>query len=423
VVRRNKHITVFEHQSIKVNDVFNGYKFDVEKLKSLQAFYGQKGVPYFSLINNGVCFNENVGVLQVGDLTIEVLPKADNVGGNHDDKKHWRDLLIDMLLSVGIFDIHAPSTSSLKVKPNSILDLYFGLFVKEVEYLIRNGLIKKYRTTEGNVTALKGSLQFGKHIQENLVHQERFYVKYTTYDAIHKIHSILYQTICLLQKVNTNVDLHSRIGALSLHFPEMPELKVRESSFNFDFNNRKLRDYRKAIEIAKLLLLQYHPDLRTGRNNVLALMFDMNLLWEQFVYRSLSKHGEVGTKIATQVTKSFWRPEVGYRSKIRPDIVVTKDSVGCFVLDTKWKNLNGYNPSLQDLRQMFVYHEYYGAKKVALVYPGTSTNRVNGSYLHPVSGKDVDKKCSVISLNVESKVKDWQISISQEFEKWFKDEV
>lgn len=173
----------------------------------------------------------------------------------------------------------------------------------------------------------------------------------------------------------------------------------------------------------KLLLLHYHPDLQTGRNNVLALMFDMNLLWEQFVYRSIKKISGAGTKVASQVTKSFWKPEVGYRSKIRPDIVVNKDSIGCFVLDAKWKNLNGYNPSLLDLRQMFVYHEYYGAKKVALVYPGRTTQKISGSYLHPVLGTDLDKKCSVITLSVEGSVKAWQISISKEIEKWFKGEV
>lgn len=416
MTQNRKYIKVFEYQSVKLDQEIDGITFEKKELEAFETYYGTNGVPYFSLINKGIRFNEYVGVIQIGDTVIEVLPKADNADT---DKNRWHDILIQMLLAVGVFDIHVPSSSSLKLKSNSILDLYFELFIKEIEYLLHNGLVKQYRKREGNVTALKGSLQFGKHIQQNLTHQERFYVRHTTYDVEHKLHFILYKTIRLLKQINTNVGLHSRIGALLLHFPEMPEMKVTESTFEKLVLNRKTQSYKKAIDIAKLLLLQYHPDVSKGRNNVLALMFDMNKLWEQFVYVSLRKHKDAETSITAQTSKFFWRPERGYRSKIRPDIVVNKDKDdGCVVLDTKWKNLNGYNPSPDDLRQMFVYHEYYGARRVALVYPGTEFSISRGTYLDPKTSKEIDKECSIISLSVESKIKDWQKNIYSEFERW-----
>ena len=111
--------------------------------------------------------------MQVGKLTIEVLPKADK----DDNTTKWQNILIGMLRAIGMFKVYAPSSSSLKIKNNSILDLYFELFVKEIEYLINKGLIKKYRKTESNQFALKGSIKFAKHLQKNLVHQERFYIR------------------------------------------------------------------------------------------------------------------------------------------------------------------------------------------------------------------------------------------------------
>jgi 5-methylcytosine-specific restriction enzyme subunit McrC len=398
---KNNLITVFEHDSLTIGEK----NFTSSQFEALKKFYGSGGKdkPYFLLINNGVKFNEYVGVIQIGDTLIEVLPKADK---NNGDDSHWRDILIGMMSAVNMFDIHAPSSSQLKIKPNSILDLYFGLFIQEVEYLLHTGLVKQYRNKESNLTALKGRLLFNKHIQQNLLHKERFYVSYTTYDVEHTMHFIIYKTIKLLNQINTSADLKSKVGSLLLYFPEMPDIKVSEVLFNKITFNRKTLPYERAISIAKLILLQYHPDISSGLNNVLALMFDMNLLWEKFVYHSLMRNLESGWTVTKQSSKNFWRPaDSRTSSKIRPDIVIqAKDNDVCVVLDTKWKNLNGNNPSPDDLRQMYVYHHYYDAKKVALVYPGVSASYIPGNYHRSVDGQNGhldDKECGVLTLAVK----------------------
>ncbi len=413
------HITVFEHESIKLNQVINDCLFDEYKLAALEKYYGDKGVPYYSLINKGVRFNEYVGVIQVGDLLIEVLPKADKNTHSKNEETKWRKILIDMMRAVGSFDIRVTSNSHLKIKPNTILDLYIEMFINEVEYLLHTGLVKKYRKTEGNVGALKGNLLFSKHIQQNLTHRERFFVQHTTFDCEHQLHFILYTAIRFINQINTNISLQSRIGALLLFFPEMNTVKVSEATFSKLVFNRKTEVYRKAIEIAKLLLLQYHPDVSRGRNNVLALMFDMNLLWEQFVYVSLRKFSSKFS-ITAQTTKHFWQPENGFSSKMRPDIVINKDLDNCIVLDTKWKNLNGYNPSPDDLRQMYVYHEYFNAKKVALVYPAVENeNLIKGNYYYiDNKGLDTKKECSILPIFVNNNVKECQRKICENFENW-----
>lgn len=409
MLRKTKeNIIVFEHEILRFDR--GEKKITKDQFEALELYYGN-GLPFYSLVYNGVQFNEHVGVIQVGNTLIEVLPKADKTPHSLTEDQRWRDLLIGMLRAVGSFDIKSTSSSNLKIKPNTILDLYFELFIKEVEYLLHNGLVKKYRKKEGNVTALKGSLQFSKHIQHNLIHQERFYVRHSTYDVEHTLHFILYKAIKLLKLINTNNDLHSRIGVLLLHFPEMPDIKVSDATFEKLVYNRKDQHYEKAIEIAKLLLLKYHPDVSKGRNHVLALMFDMNMLWEQFIFASLKKNKTDFNKVKAQTSKFFWKPENGRRTSMKPDIYIETDK-GNIVLDTKWKNLNGYNPSPDDLRQMYVYHEYFDAKKVALVYPGNPENSKTGTYLKK-DGEHDDKICSVVLINVEDDIKKWQIEIKK----------
>lgn len=403
-------ITVFEHESLKVGDGM----ITPKQLERLQGYYGEKGVPYYSLIHKGIKFNSFVGVLQVGPTTIEVLPKADGIDG----KDEWRKALIGMMRSVGLFNLHAPSSSSLHLKANSILDLYFELFIREVEYLLHSGLVKKYRKVEGNKDVLKGRLMFGKHITRNAVHKERFYVCHTTYDNQHRLQAILYKTIRLLKQINTNPLLSNRIGVLLLDFPEMPDMKVTETLFPKISYNRKTEKYRNAVEIARLLLLNYHPDIRTGQNDVLALMFDMNILWEKFVYTSLKKHIPAGTEISAQKKKYFWKPESGNRSFMRPDIIIGEEGNGRVILDTKWKNLDGKSPSQDDLRQMYVYMQYYHAARVALVYPGVKNTPVSGKYYDVKKAVPGKEECCLIPLVVEEDISKWQREIHKTVKGW-----
>lgn len=408
------HITVFEHETLRSD---RGEKrLSQKQLGVLQTFYGEDGVPYYSLVHHGVKFNEYVGVIQIGKTIIEVLPKADKSG----DENTWRNVLISMLRAVGVIDIHAPSSSDLQLRANSVLDLYFELFVKELEYLLHRGLVKKYRKTEGNLSILKGTIHFAKHINQNIIHQERFYVKHYTYDKQHDIHAILYKTLKLLKNIHTHTELNSRIGTLLLDFPELYDVKVTKTLFERISLDRKTEPYRKALEISRLLLLNYHPDVRKGDDNVLALMFDMNALWEQFVYVSIRKFKDKETTIAAQSIKNFWKPNTGHRSRIRPDIVLNKGTEKCVVLDTKWKNLNGHNPVHEDLRQMFVYMKYFGARKVALVYPGIDCSYRTGKYYEYDTynpNELSENECGVISIGVDVNVKRWQMMISESINK------
>ena len=114
-MKSKTHITVFEHQTLKLNQ-----DIDQNTLIALQNFHGEKGVPYYTLINKGIKFCEYVGVIQVGNIFIEILPKADKKPSTKEDEYLWRNMLLGMLKTISIFNIHAPSSTSLKLKSNNI---------------------------------------------------------------------------------------------------------------------------------------------------------------------------------------------------------------------------------------------------------------------------------------------------------------
>lgn len=405
-------ITVFEHQKLLIGDDM----FTEQHHKRLSDFYGTAGVPFYSLIHKGVKFNQNVGVLQLGDLTIEILPKVEK---NEQKKDIWRKLLIDMIWRVGSFKAHTPTTSNLSIKPNAILDVYIAMYIQEIKRLIHQGLVKKYRRQEGNTLALKGGIVFGKHVQQNLVHQERFYTRHSMYDVNHELHKVLYKALQLVKRINTNVALESEINQLLFNFPEQLDLKITVGTFDRIVLNRKTVDYETALSIAKLLLLNYHPDIKGGNNEVLALLFDMNVLWERFVFVTLHKYLKKTHKVREQVKKGFWQSQTGdYKSvNMYADIVITnkKDSSQVFVLDTKWKNLEGLpNASVEDLRQMYVYHHFYEANKVALVYPSQDLKVQEGTYLRRREGD----LCYIIHLGVGDSIHNFEERVCDVVNKW-----
>jgi 5-methylcytosine-specific restriction enzyme subunit McrC len=395
-------ITVYEYDCL-----YRGHeerKLRPHILEALQVFYSSSEREYYKLIHNGIKFNSYVGVLQVGDTVIEVLPKADR--GADGTEIEWRKLLIAMLRFTSDVAPDAPSSADLTLQPNSILEHYFEMYLRELEYLIRMGLVKRYRQVEENASALKGSLVFSQHIQQNLVHQERFFVRHDTYDTQHLLHQILYKALRLLKQINTLPKLHQRIGAMLLQFPEMEPVKVTAATFERLRLDRKTAHYAQALDIAKLLLLNFHPDLLQGSNHLLALMFDMNQLWERFVTRVLQE-GLPSFQVSDQTSSPFWNADKF--SYLRPDILVWDrgGEVVKLVLDAKWKTLDGGNPSPEDLRQVFAYLYHFDCSMGGLLYPGREHPRGDDFLVYRNLTK-TGKHCSMVPIGAGFDLEDFK---------------
>jgi 5-methylcytosine-specific restriction enzyme subunit McrC len=194
----------------------------------------------------------------------------------------------------------------------------------------------------------------------------------------------------------------------------MPDLAVNAATFSKLAWNRKTEPYRRVMKIAEMLLLNFHPDVSRGQNHVLALMFDMNLLWEKFVVACLRKNLK-DCRVLAQTSMPFWASTEGkVKTDMRPDILIEITDEWKIVLDTKWKNLGDQKPSPEDLRQMFAYQVFFDAKKTALVYPGKKQNAANGKFQKP----GFDKNCSLLAVPVEGETQNWQSEISTVLNTW-----
>jgi len=371
----NKTIQVFEYEFLHVGQ----YGFDDQHMAALAKYNDTYEGKFFTLHYQAVRFQQFVGVIQVGELTIEILPKIGRENDNGGNKDIWQGVLIDMLNECHWMKIHAHEKASLQLKHNNILDAYLELFIKECESIIHQGLVKKYRQEEGNVNALKGKLLFSKNIQQNLVHQERFYTRHQVYDRNNIFNQLLLKALKLIPVISQNPLLKDRVYSLLLDFPELDDIIVNEHTFEKLVFDRKTSAYKEAIEIAAMLLLNFRPDVSSGYNHVLAILFDMNKLWEEYVYRQIIRHNTYGWNILPQEYQNVWRKSNLTQSKgVKPDIVIRKGQQ-TLIIDTKWKLPEDDIPADGDLKQMFMYNEYWEGANAVLFYPkAKSTHSING---------------------------------------------
>ncbi|WP_407535108.1 McrC family protein [Elizabethkingia miricola] len=390
----HKRIQVYEHSFLRIGDK----NFDTLHFVALSKLNALHEYRYFDLKHNGVVFKQFVGVIQVDGLTIEILPKIDRYESeDNNNKTKWQKVLIDMLKVTRKLKIQEVGQADLSKQSIHLLDIYFEWFLNEVKTLIHQGLIKQYYKKEGNVKALKGKLEFAKHINKNLVHKERFYTTHQVYEKDHLIHQILGQALDIIAHLSKGTYLYSKCKTIQLDFPEVKSIKANENTFSKISKSRKTAPYETALSIARLIILNYAPNISSGSEAMLALLFDMNRLWEEYVLVRLKQAcHNTDIKVYGQNSKKFWN-----NISIRPDIVLEKsldnNEKEILIIDTKWKNIDQSQPSTHDLRQMYVYNEYWNSSRSLLLYPSQNTDVKSESFIF---FDDKEHSCSLGKITV-----------------------
>ncbi|MDG1658662.1 MAG: restriction endonuclease [Crocinitomicaceae bacterium] len=387
-------LDVYEHGRLIIDE-------EVFTRKHWKAFVKLNTVQdgaYFDVLHNGLKFKQYVGVLQVDGLLVHIHPKADK----DDDDSRWKGVLLQMLKACGKVKAQTAGNARLKKQNINLLEVYFEYYLKEMEGLIHAGLVKKYRKETSNVKALKGKLEFAGNIRKNLVHKERFYTTHQVYDANHKLHQVLNHALEIVSQFTRATRLNDKCRRVQLAFPDVDMINPTAQNINAIKIDRKTAPYERALELAKFIILNYSPDINRGQQKMIALLFNMNELWEEYVLKMLKRysreHPEKCWSVHGQESKRFYG---SYRT-IRPDIVLRRgdeENEETFVVDTKWKRPTNKSASIEDLRQMYAYGRFWDSDKLMLLYPG---ELYDSGYEHYPNKHDQNRKhqCKIGRVSV-----------------------
>ena len=362
----------FEYLQYKDNTKDNFIKKDI--FDSLEKFVleNEKTAQYLKITTkNGfgkVLQAQNyVGVIQTKDgTTIEILPKIKNA-----TTEKSKDILIKMLKTLKNSPFKNLSVANLKSSKIPLFEIFISMFLEELTVLVRNGIKSDYISKEENLKFLKGKLKISEQIKYNTIHKERFFVQYEEFISNRVENRIIKTTLQFLYKKSKLNKNQQRIREFLFVFDEIEISHNIKTDFSKIKLNRQMKDYEQVLLWCKTFLLENSFSPYRGNDVAFALLFDMNLLFESFVYSYLKKSSNF-QYIKSQDKTHHLAYENGIgRFRLKPDIVINS---GKIIADTKWKILSedkAYNGVLQDdMYQLYAYGtKYDNCEKIYLIYP------------------------------------------------------
>jgi len=394
-------IRVFEYERLRVGD----RGFEQRHWELLARWAGRQDEKYLELWAGSVRFLQWVGVIEVEGLVIEILPKAESKRDECDTESaalKWQRILISLLREAGYMDVRAVDESRLRLQETTLLDLLFSQYLDSVEQLLREGLVKRYRSVSRDRGAVKGRIDHAANIRKNFAHAERISTVACEYDRIHLLNQILKTATDTSALFAPSGYSRSRARNIGLYFADWPSRSICLNDFKSVHLDRKTATYQRAVGLARLIIGKQNPDLAQGSERVFSLLFDMNDLWEAAILARVRKEASriAGCRTSSQRMKVFWRSDTGAVKTIRPDIVIEMEGKKCLILDTKWKVLPTPVPGDQDLKQIFAYDALWDSDDGFLVYPRVNLHAAHGGrYEKEINGSR--RACGVVFTEVD----------------------
>jgi 5-methylcytosine-specific restriction enzyme subunit McrC len=295
-------------------------------------------------------------------------------------------------------NLSAGQRAWLAREKGDLLTIYIRLFLNDVEKIAREGFLKNYHRKNLDAASLRGSIDFPRHIAKNLVNPDRIAVKSGVYSKDNIYNRLLLAALDIIPLVSTDSSLLLQHKNIVESFAGVQRIPISGQEFAKLNRSRKSARYQPALQMAEMLLKRYRPANKGGNNHVLSILFDMNVLWQDYIFNRLQAAG--GENIRVKKThRHFWQgPEGGTPRKIKPDIIVQWEK-HTVVIDTKWKILRNFSPDDADLKQIFVYNLYWEAVHGFLLFPAHQAQQKIGAYLE-YNRMPYSTHCGILTCNI-----------------------
>ncbi|GJD71599.1 hypothetical protein MMMDOFMJ_4562 [Methylobacterium gnaphalii] len=327
-----------------------------------------------------------VGVLAAEGCALEILPKIDLIGfgaGHADRPAALRRELIHMLAVALDLDIAIGSITALGTQHETLLEVLIRLFCTKLFEAVRRGLPRRYISQADDLRALRGRLDVVRQFSALAASPQRLACRYDELSPDNALNQILKAVVSRLASVARASDNVRSLRELAFAFADITDIPVSALCWDDAVIDRTNARWGELKRLARLLLGNQFQTTSRGHAPGFALLFEMNVLFEEYVGRLLARAlAKEGFAVRLQGGGRYCLIELdeigtsgSKRFLTRPDIIVSQRDAPKLIIDTKWKRLASQiddpkrGVAQGDVYQLMAYGRLYGCQQLMLLYP------------------------------------------------------
>ncbi len=412
--KNNTTHTLFEHEYIAYSKL--GWTNDDVRIEQLEKLNQDCGVSLLNLGRHGLTATQYVGLMRIGNVSIQILPKIDyKITAQEELRQSDKEIaaasnLMTMLAYACNLQIHPQDVESLKQNRGNWFEWLTFLFATELNRQLRLGMDHMYIERDEVRPILRGKWLLERQYVRNPLVIDRFEIRYADYSAQTILNRVFYAAVATLLCITQNKTNYRLLLSAYSYLAELGLDLVPPTGYKQLIHFTRLNDrFKTAFQLADLFLESSVYHFSIGLRDVNAFMFDMNKLFEDYVAAFLVKHkyeifGEQKDRIRI-ITQSAGRQDFFLKQtipsnrdifRLKPDILIVRDGRLICIADTKYKKIGTPNRDLglqeDDSYQMLAYSVALECNRIILIYPQPESNPFHAEY-------EVNRHKAILKMN------------------------
>ena len=328
---------------------------------------------------NGIETTSWVGVIKYKNTHFQILPKLIYTKEYKEDydektkeeiKSNILKNLIFMLSYTKKLDIKTSNESRLSTAKNPFIEILIREYAKSLFECLKRLTPKRYVREEDNLNYLKGKIKFTENLRYNSSNQAKFYCEYDEFSENNILNQLfLFVSTCLYNISNDSYNKKT-LKFIMNYYADIKLVRFDRFKAEKIKLSRNQELFKKPFNLAKMFVEKTSVDLSKNKFENITLIWDMNKLFEEFVFEIMKKNeSDFGWTFTAQKGKRLLAGDDNKKRNTYVDIYAENDK-DKIILDTKYKIFTGTDDfSNADVFQVSTYCLLHNADKAVLIYP------------------------------------------------------